>query len=167
MQKACRRQNAVISTVKPQTASRQNSTLSAGSSRVSLDSFIGSNSACVRNKGTNEEMGMVDKLCCDHRASERVATRLSAFPLGEVATMKATHSDSHSFLSTPVIAAQPLQSDMQYLFTYQNAKSAANREVNMEIITIRVSTNTATEQRAQHRHLACSTDKKIEEKQSD
>lgn len=80
-----------------------------------------------------------------------------ARPLGEVATMKATHSDSHSLLSTPVIAAQPLQilqSDMQYLFTYQNAKSAANREVNMEIITIRVSTNTATEQRAQHRNVA-------------
>lgn len=41
---------------------------------------VASNSACVRNKGTNEEMGMVEKLGCDHRASERVATRPSAFP---------------------------------------------------------------------------------------
>lgn len=90
-------------------------------------------------------MGMVDKLCCDHRASERVATRPSTFPLGEVATMKATHSDSHS-----VFVLGPRRSSQLNHFSptcsicslTKNAKSAANREVNMEIITIRVSTNT-------------------------
>lgn len=116
---------------------------SAGSSRVSSDSFIGSNSACGA-LGTNEER--------DGDGFAVITGPVKEWqPLGEVAmTMKATHSDSHSRvfgLSTPVTSsAQPLQSDMQYLFTYQNAKSAANREVNMEIITIRVSTNTASEQ---------------------
>lgn len=45
-------------------------------------------------------------------ASERVTKVLSTFLL-EVATMKAVHSDCHSLVHA-VIAAQPLQSDMQF-----------------------------------------------------
>ena len=61
-------------------------------------------------------------------ASERVTKVCSTFLL-EVATMKAVHSDCHSLVHA-VIAAHHFSLTCS-LFTYQNAKSAANREVKM------------------------------------
>lgn len=63
------------------------------------------------------------------RASERVT--FEHIPLRS-GNYESSSFNSHSFVHA-VIAAQPLQSDMQLFFfsTYQNAKSAANREIKM------------------------------------
>lgn len=56
--------------------------------------------------------GMVEKLALITGPVKEWQSLWSTF-LWEVATMKAIHSDSHSFVHA-VIAAQPLQSDMQF-----------------------------------------------------
>lgn len=73
------------------------------------------------------------------RASERVTKSLSTFLL-EVATMKADHSDSHSFVHA-VIPAQPLQSDMQFFVHLPKCKiSSEQRSKNVNNKKIIVST---------------------------
>lgn len=80
-------------------------------SSVSFDSFIGLIWWFWRPWKWHE-MKPLKIAVLSIRASERVTKSLSTF-LVEVVTMKAAHSDSHSFLHT-VISVQPLQSDMQF-----------------------------------------------------
>lgn len=41
-----------------------------------------------------------------------------------------TFAISLQYIVQPYVAANPLQSDMQFLNTYHNGKAAANREIN-------------------------------------
>lgn len=119
MQKACR-QNAETSHFSTYPMSCQTITLAYVSHLTLSLAQIQDLLFFLPKKGPIYE---VERKYC--RASERVTKSLSTFLL-EVATMKADHSDSHSFVHA-VIPAQPLQSDMQFFVHLPKCKISSEQ----------------------------------------